>query len=190
MKISIPIEVSARHLHISEQDKNKLFGQNYQLKKYKNISQTGQFATKESVKVIGPKKTFYTMRIVGPERPNSQVELSTTDCFYLGIKSVLKISGNTVGAQKLKIIGPKGSVNIPAIVAMRHIHISNVLAKKYGLKNKQRVRVKIPGVRGLILNNVVVRVHPTFVFRLHLDTDEANAAGVKNNSKGEVLIEK
>ncbi len=190
MKIKIPIEISARHLHLSEQDKDKLFGKNYQLKKYKNISQTGQFATKERVKIIGNKKSSYKMRIVGPVRPNSQIELSVTDCFFLGIKPVFKVSGNTKGAPKLKIKGPKGVASVPAIVAMRHIHISDSLAKKYRLKNKQKVKVKISGIRGLVLDNVIIRVHPTFVFRLHLDTDEANAAGIKHNTRGEIIITK
>lgn len=185
--IKVEVEVSARHLHLSRRDIDKLFGVGYQLQIKNKISQTGQFATVEVVNVKGPKNIYKKIRIVGPERANSQVELAVTDCFYLGIKPVFHISGNTKGAPKLEVIGPKGVVKIPAIVPLRHIHISDKEAIKYGLKNKQQVKVKIPGIRAVIFEKVIVRVHPTFRLRLHLETDEGNAAGVKSGVKGEII---
>lgn len=185
--IKVEVEVSARHLHLSRRDIDKLFGIGYQLQTKNKISQTGQFATVETASVKGPKNYFKKLRIVGPERTSSQIELAVTDCFYLGINPVFHISGDTKGAPKLEVIGPKGKVKIPAIVPLRHIHISDKEAIKYGLKNKQQVKVKIGGSRAVIFEKVVVRVHPTFRFRLHLETDEGNAAGVKSGYKGEVI---
>ncbi len=185
--IKVIVEVSARHIHLSRRDINRLFGRGYQLQVKNSISQTGQFATVETVGLKGPKNEFKKIRIVGPERKKSQIELAVTDCFYLGIKPVYHISGDTKGAPKLEVIGPKGSVKIPAIVPLRHIHISDQEAKKYGLENKQKVKVKISGQRAVIFDKVVVRVHPTFRFRLHLETDEGNAAGVKTGDKGLVI---
>jgi len=183
----VEVEVSARHLHLSRHDIDKLFGVGYQLQIKNKISQTGQYATVEILSVKGPKNSYKKIRIVGPERTSSQIELAVTDCFYLGIKPVFHISGDTKGAPKLEVVGPKGKVRIPAIVPLRHIHISDKEALKFGLKNKQKVKVKIGGSRALIFEKVVVRVHPTFRFRLHLETDEANAASVKSGDKGEVI---
>ncbi len=186
-KIKVQIEVSAKHIHLSRQDIDLLFGKNYQLKKKNNISQTGQFATVETVSLKSKKSEFKNIRIVGPERKESQIELSITDCFKLGLKPVFHISGNTQGAPKVMVLGPKGKVMVPAIVPLRHIHISDQTAKKYGLKNRQIVKVKIKKSRALLFDKVVVRTHPTFRFRLHLDTDEGNAAGVKQGERGEIV---
>jgi putative phosphotransacetylase len=186
--IKVPIEISARHVHLSVRDAKKLFGAGYSFHKKNDISQTGQFATKEIVAIKGLRQSFAKIRIVGPERSASQIELSVTDCFTLGIKPVFHISGNTNKAPKLVVIGPKGQVRLPAIVPLRHIHISDWQAKRFKLKNKQTVLVKVGNVRELVFHKVIVRVHPTFRFRLHLDTDEGNAAGLKSGDVGEIVL--
>jgi propanediol utilization protein len=186
--IKVPVEVSARHIHISQKDAKKLFGVQYVLHKKNDISQTGQFATKETVDLKGTKKTFFHVRIVGPEREKSQIELSVTDCMSLGIPPEFHVSGDTKKAPLLEIIGPVGKVKVPAIVPLRHIHISDQEAKKLKLKNKQIVTVQLLGKRALILQEVIVRVHPSFRFRLHLDTDEGNAAGVKSGDIGTIVL--
>ncbi len=185
--IRVEVEVSAKHIHLSKSDVDKLFGKNYQLTKKNSISQTGQFATRETVDLRTSKNEFKKIRIVGPVRNSSQIELSVTDCFKLGLKPVFHVSGNTTNAPRVLVVGPKGKVMVPAIVPLRHIHISDREAKRYGLKNKQVVKVKVAGNREVLFAKVVVRVHPTFNFRLHLDTDEGNAAGVKLKTKGEII---
>lgn len=187
-KIKVPVEVSARHIHISSRDAKKLFGAKYVLHKKNDISQTGQFATKETVDLKGTKKTFWQVRIVGPEREKSQIELSVTDCFMLGIPPVFHVSGDTKKAPLLEVIGLVGKVKVPAIVPLRHIHISDQEAKKLKLKNKQKVMVRISGARSLVFHDVVIRVHPSFRLRLHLDTDEGNAAGMQKGAYGEILL--
>jgi len=187
-KIKVPIEVSARHLHLSVADVNKLFGNNYKLHKKNDISQTGQFATKEILSVIGPQEKFEKVRIVGPERQQSQLELSITDCYRLGVRPQINVSGDIKGAPQVTVRGPKGRIKVPAIVAKRHLHLSNQDSKKYKLSPGRRVQVKINSQRSIIFDQVIVRIHPTFRFRMHIDTDEANAAGVKAGDMGEMLI--
>jgi propanediol utilization protein len=187
-KIKVPVEVSARHIHISRQDAKKLFGEQYVLHKKNDISQTGQFATKETVVLKGIKKTFLQVRIVGPEREKSQIELSVTDCMLLGVPIVFHVSGDTKKAPCLEVVGPNGKVKVPVIVPLRHIHINDQEAKKLKLKNKQKVMVRITGVRSLVFYDVVIRVHSSYRLRLHLDTDEGNAAGIKKGMHGEILL--
>lgn len=186
-KIKVQIEVSARHLHLSVYDARKLFGKDYKWHKKNDISQTGQFASKEVLSVEGPMGKFEKVRIVGPERKQSQMELSVTDCHRLGIKSKVHVSGNITGAPKVVVKGPKGRVKVSAIVAQRHLHLSQKDSKKYKLRKGQRVKVKVGGKRSVVFNEVIIRVHPTFRFRMHIDTDEANAAGVKSGDKAEII---
>lgn len=179
-------EVSARHIHLSQADFTKLFGKNKSLTPSRAISQPGQFAAKEMVTAQGPKKEF-TLRIVGPVRAKSQVELSISDCISLGIKPVLQVSGKVSKASLLTIIGPQGKIRVQAIVAWRHLHISASQAKAWGLKSGQKIKAEISGERALELKNIVVRTGD-FVTRLHLDTDEANSAGVSTGTKVKLLI--
>ncbi len=183
------VEVSARHLHISKKDLAKLFNKNYTLKKSKDISQPGQFACKETLEVIGPKNSFKKVRIVGPERKDTQIELSITDCVYLGIKPVIRLSGNIKNTPGilLKNKNKKLKIKEGVIVAKRHLHISSKEAKKLKLKDKQKIQITVKGKRASILKEVIVRFG-NFKTRLHLDTDEINALGIKNGSKVELNI--
>lgn len=175
-------EVSARHLHLSQDHINKLFGKDYNLKKLKDVSQPNQFATKETLEVIGPKNIFRKVRIVAPIRKSTQLELSISDCIHLGIKPVLKLSGDLKNSSTFILKGPKRQIRVRGcIVPKRHLHISKDIAKKWKLKNNQKIEVLVKGNRGGILKEVIVRIGD-FKTRLHLDTDEANAMNIKNNS--------
>ncbi|MFA6525427.1 MAG: phosphate propanoyltransferase [Patescibacteria group bacterium] len=179
---TIIAEVSARHIHLSQKDLEKLFGKNYQLKKLKDLSQPHQFATKETLSVKGERGVFPKVRIIGPVRDKTQVELSVTDCFALGIRPSVQISGQVKTASQVILEGPKGRVTAPAIVAMRHLHLSEKQAKMWKYRTGKKISVLIKGERSVILNNVVVRVGD-FDTRLQLDTDEGNAVGLVNNQK-------
>ena len=187
--MKVLIEVSARHIHLSQKDLEALFGENYSLNKIKDLSQPGEFAAKETLTLVGPKKNLENVRIIGPVRENTQVELSITDCFFLGVKPVIKVSGNLAGTEGIKIIGPKNELVLEkgVIVPQRHLHIETAEAEKNGLKTGDIIRVKVEGERGLIFDNVAVRTKDNYVTAVHLDTDEGNAAGVKGSVKGEII---
>jgi len=176
----VKAEISARHIHISRKHLDKLFGKDYQLKPIKSLSQPGEFAADERVEVVGPKSTIM-MRIVGPIRSQTQVELAYTDARSLGVSPKLRVSGDlegTTGGLTLK--GPKGSVRLTrgVIIAHRHLHISSSDAKKWKIKNGQKVRIIIKGPRGMDIREVAARVGDKYATFIHLDTDEANAAGL------------
>ncbi|MDD5749828.1 MAG: phosphate propanoyltransferase [Patescibacteria group bacterium] len=182
-------EISARHIHISRAHLDKLFGKGYELKAIKELSQPGEFAAQEEVKIIGPKNNI-TMRIVGPARKQTQIELAVTDARALGINPIFRVSGDlksSSGGVMLK--GPKGLVKLISglIVPLRHLHISEADAKKWKLKNGQKVKARVGGERGLVFDNIVVRVG-NYNTRIHLDTDEANAAGLGGCSKIDLLV--
>lgn len=174
----IQVEVSARHCHLSQKDADVLFGKNYKFKVMKMVSQPGQFATVEEVVIKGAKSEF-KLRIVGPSRSDSQVELATTDCYRLGIKPVIRVSGNIKGTPGAVLIGPKGKVILKqgVIVAQRHLHISPSEAKVLKVKAGQVISMKIKGSRGLIFNNVIVRSGEGHKKSFQIDTDEGNACG-------------
>ncbi|MDD5566940.1 MAG: phosphate propanoyltransferase [Patescibacteria group bacterium] len=186
------IEVSARHIHLSQKDLFRLFGKNYKLTLLRKISQPGQYAAKETVKVAGPGGVFPKVRVVGPGRLKTQLEISRTDAYFLELNPLMRRSGDLTGTSGgVKVIGPRGSIKMTSgvIIAQRHLHLEPKLAKKYGLKHHQLVSVKIKGQRSLIFHRVVVRSHPG-IDRLsfQIDTDEANAAGVKGRAYGTVLL--
>jgi len=173
-KIKIPVEVSARHIHLSQADLDKLFGKNYKLKKLRDLSQTGEFVAKEILTGLGLK-----FRVIGPARKESQIELSQTDAIKLNINADLRLSGDLKNIKNyLEIKGPKGKAKVKVIIAKRHLHCSKEQAKKFGLKNNQKVNVEISGDRGLIFNNIIVRVDASYNLSCHIDTDEANACGL------------
>lgn len=178
---NVIIETSARHLHLSRKDLDTLFGAGYQLTPKKDLSQPGQFACNEKVKVEGPKGSL-NMSILGPERSASQVEVSFTDARALGIQVPVRESGDIEGSPSVKLVGPAGEVTIPCgvIAAKRHIHVTPADAEKLGLKDKDVVSVKTSGERSVVFNETVVRVSDKFLLRMHIDTDEANAAGADN----------
>lgn len=184
----IQIEVSARHCHLNQQTVNILFGNNYQIKVLKMVSQPGQFASVEEVTIKGPKGE-QKLRIVGPVRPDNQVELAITDCFKLGIKPVLRVSGQIKGTPGAILIGPRGKLEIKegVIVAQRHIHLSVKEALSLKLKNGRLVKVKVTGSRGLIFDQVVVRSGQGHKKSFQIDTDEGNACGWVMGQKGELI---
>ena len=189
MKTQLPIALSNRHIHLSQKDLDILFGEGYELTKFKDLSQPGQFACDEKVDVIGPKKTIKGVRILGPVRGATQFEISVTDAFTLGVEPIIRNSGDLNGTPGAKLVGPKGEVEIDKglIVAARHIHMHTTDGEEYGAKDKDIVSVKITGPRGLVFDNVLVRVHPTYALEMHVDVEEGNAAGVKNGDLVEII---
>ena len=185
--MKIQIEVSARHIHLSQKDLEILFGKNYELKILHKISQPGQFAAKETITLINGNNRIENVRIIGPVRKNSQIEISLTDARTLDIKLPIRISENTLFAPKLIIQNKNKKIKTPAIIAQRHLHVSNEQANKLNLKNNQIISIKIPGKRGLIFDNVVVRAGDKHWLSFQLDTDEANAAGIKGKMYGELV---
>jgi putative phosphotransacetylase len=185
----IHIGVSARHIHLSEKHINILFGQGYFLNVFKALSQPGQFAAEEVVSVQGPKGRMDKIRILGPARGDTQLEISRTDSFTLGLHPPLRQSGDIAGTPGIKVIGPAGSIDLEygVIVAARHIHFHTSDALTLGITDKQMLKVKLNGERPLVLENVLARVSDQFALDLHIDTDEANAAGVRTDEYAEIL---
>ncbi len=188
MSKEILVETSARHVHLSQSDLETLFGKDAKLTVKKDLSQPGQFACEERVTVVGPKRELKGVSILGPVRPATQVEISLTDARSIGVSAPIRESGDTAGSAGCKLIGPCGEVEIAegVIVAKRHLHITPEDAAKFGVQDKQNIRVKIESEqRSTIFDDVVVRVSPKFGLAMHIDTDEANAAfGLKN---GEIV---
>ena len=184
----ILIETSARHLHVSRADLDVLYGPGYQLTNKKDLSQPGQFACEEKVTVVGPKGEL-KMSILGPERSATQVEVSLTDARTLGLKPPVRESGDIAGTPGAKLIGPAGELEIKegVMVAKRHIHFHTSEAKEFGVVDKQIVGVKYEGPRGVIFEEVGCRVSDNYALAMHIDTDEANAAGISGNVEGTLI---
>lgn len=187
--IKVPVEVSARHCHLSRQHIDKLFGKGYQLKELKKVSQPGQYASKEKIKIKGPKGEL-SLRIVAPERKQTQVELTATECYWTGIKPVLRISGDLKGSAGAVLIGPKGQIKINkgVIVAQRHLHLSSDELKKLKLRKGQNISIKVKSKRGLRFDNVVVRTGDEHKMAFQIDTDEGNGCGWKPGLRGELVV--
>lgn len=184
----IPIEISARHVHLNEQDWQTLFSTPHPTVS-KLISQRPQFLATERVDLIGPKSSMIGVGVVGPLRERTQVELSYTEARFLGITAPLVVSGNLGSAATITLRGPKGQITVPAaITPKRHIHASLDEADQAGLRDGDEVSIEVPGERGGRLDHVVVRTHPTFTWRVHLDTDEANAFGVQAGTEATIRI--
>lgn len=187
--MSIMVETSARHLHVTPQDLETLFGAGHELTPKKDLSQPGQFACEEKVTVVGPRGEM-KMSILGPVRKATQVEVSLTDARALGLTPPVRESGDISGSAPCKLVGPAGEVELKegVIVAKRHIHMRPEDAERFGVKDKQIVSVKLNTEgRSLIFGDTVVRVRPDFALAMHIDTDEANAAGAKGNVDGEII---
>lgn len=180
----IPVGISNRHVHLSQGDLDTLFGPGYELTKIKDLSQPGQTACKETVTVVGPKGAIEKVRILGPARMNTQVEILAGDSFKLGIAGKLRMSGNLTGTPGITLVGPKGSVQTTAgvIVAQRHIHMVPLEAERFGVKDADIVNIRVNGPRGGILSNVAVRVSFASALECHVDTEEANAFGMTSRS--------
>lgn len=186
----ILVETSARHVHVTEETLEILFGKGAKLTKKKDLSQPGQYACEERVTVVGPKKEIPNVSILGPTRPADQVELSATDARSIGCAIAIKESGEVAGTPSCKLVGPCGEVELKegVIVAKRHIHMIPETAEKLGLQNKDVVWVKIETPeRKAILGDVVVRVSDKFADAMHIDTDESNAIGATPNLMGEII---
>ena len=189
MAKEVLVEISARHVHVSEKDLEILFGAGHKLTPKKDLSQPGQFACEEKVTVIGPKSSMKAS-ILGPTRPDTQVELSLTDARAIGVTAPIRESGDVAGSGACKLVGPAGEVELTegVIAAKRHIHMTKADAEKYGITDKQIVSVKIPTEgRALIFGDVVARVSDSYALAMHIDTDEANAALVPGSCIGEIL---
>ena len=184
------IETSARHIHVSQEDLETLFGKGYELTNKKDLSQPGQFACEERVKIIGPKRELNGVSILGPVRKETQLEISMTDARSIGIAAPVRESGDTEGTPGCKVVGPCGEIEIDhgVIVAKRHIHMTPADAEEFGVENKQIVSVKVTGTgRELVFGDVVVRVSDSFKLAMHIDTDECNAALLSPNMEGELI---
>lgn len=181
----IPVGVSNRHLHLSQADLDSLFGAGYQLTPIKDLSQPGQFACKETVTICGPKGAIEKVRVLGPVRSKTQVEILTGDGFKLGVSAPARLSGDLAGSPGITIIGPKGSVQTKEglIVAQRHIHMTPQDAARYGVHDGQIVDIEIEGPRGGTYANVAVRANDASALECHVDTEEANAMSINSSTK-------
>lgn len=179
----IPIGVSNRHVHVSRADLDRLYGKDYALTHKSELGQPGQFAANETVTLQGPKGTFEHVRILGPVRSQSQVEISKTDSFRLGVKAPITLSAHLQGTPGITLIGPRGTVDLPCgvIIAKRHIHMTPAQAAARHLKDGQIVDVETFGERRGILGDVIIRVSDTAGLEMHIDVDEANACSLSNH---------
>lgn len=184
------VETSARHVHVTKEHLEILFGEGYELTKKKDLSQPGQFACNERVAVIGTKGQFPAVSILGPVRPATQVEISASDARTLGVNAPVRESGDIAGSAPCKLVGPKGEVEISegVIVAKRHIHMTPADAESFGVKDKDVVSVKIDSPeRSLVFGDVVVRVSDKFTLAMHIDTDESNAVLAPAGTMGTIV---
>lgn len=188
-RIFVPVASSARHIHLCRADVEKLFGKGYQLQKFRDLSQPGQFACKEQLTVVGPKGQLQKVRVLGPERKATQVEIAFTDSFALGIRPPVRMSGKTSDTPGCKLIGPAGEADISegVIVAARHLHLSAAQATMFGLKDGQSVSLRSEGERAVVFENVIVRAGNGHDMEVHIDTDEANAAAMAGSTMMEVI---
>lgn len=190
MSKTVMVETSARHIHVTQEVFEQLFGAGAVLTKKKDLSQPGQYACDEKVTVVGPKGEF-KMTILGPVRNATQVELSLSDARKIGVAAPVRESGDIAGTPGCKLIGPKGEVEITegVIAAKRHIHLDEKTAEEFGVKDKQIVSLKVGGNdRNLIFGDVVIRVSDKFAPAAHIDTDESNAAGLAGAVDGEIIV--
>ena len=190
MENKVLVETSARHIHVTKADLEVLFGKDFVLSHKKDLSQPGQFATNEKVEIVGPKSSLKGVSILGPERPETQVEISATDARAIGVAAPVRESADIKGSAPCKVIGPAGSIELTegVIVAKRHIHFDPASAEAFGVADKEVVQVKVTSAdRSLIFDDVVCRVSPKYALAMHIDVDESNAAGCSGVVYGEVI---
>ena len=185
----IPIGVSGRHVHLSRQHLDALFGAGYALKKMKDQTQTSQYASEETVDIMTTKGAFTRVRILGPVRKDTQIELSLSDAVKLGINPPIRDSGNIAGSPGVVMVGPNGTITLDqgVIVALRHIHMTPADAERFGVKDKDIVNVECCGERAMTMGQVLVRVNEQFALEMHVDTDEGNAACLKTGQKVRIV---
>lgn len=187
---TVLVEISARHVHVTKEHLEILFGKGYELTPKKNLSQPGQFACEERVDIIGPKRELKNVSILGPCRKATQVEISLTDARSIGVTAPIRESGDVAASGACKLVGPKGEVDLTegVIAAKRHIHMTPADAEKFGVKDGEIVSVKLPTEgRALTFDDVVIRVSENYALAMHIDTDEANAAAVPGKCQGEIV---
>lgn len=185
----VKVEISARHVHVTDEQLEILFGKGHKLTPKKELSQPGQYAAEEKVEIVGPKGSLKAS-ILGPTRNAGQVELSLTDARTLGLEAMIRESGNIAGTKGCKLVGPEGEVELQegVIAAKRHVHLDPKTADEFGVKNGDVVSIKVgDSERNLVFGDVVVRVKDSFAPAVHVDTDEGNAAGLKGTTEGELI---
>lgn len=190
MANKVLVETSARHIHVSQEHLEILFGKGATLTNKKDLSQPGQYACVERLTVVGPKRELAGVTILGPVRPATQVEISLTDARSIGVAAPIRESGDTKGSAPCKLVGPCGEVELEegVIVAKRHVHLTPEAAAEFGVADKEIVGLKLTSAdRSAILGDVVIRVNANFAPAAHLDTDEANAAGLSGEVYGEIV---
>lgn len=188
--LPVPIHVSARHLHIRQEDLETLFGSGARLTKLRDLMQPGEFAANETLAVTGPNgKKFPQVRILGPARSATQVELSYTDSRFLSLGLPLRISGDIAGTASVILEGPRGTLHLKegAIRALRHLHMHTDEARAFRIENGQKIRIRSSGPLALVFENVIARVSPNALLEMHIDTDEGNAAGLPDESFGVIV---
>jgi putative phosphotransacetylase len=187
--MKIKIEVSARHIHLSEKDLNILFGEGYKLTPIRDLSQKGEFAAEETIDLKFGDRIIKGVRIIGPIREKTQVELSRTDCFFFKLDAPLRLSGNIDNSAGITLIGPEEQIDLSegVIVAKRHLHCNQEECSENKLKEGDIISVKTEGERSVVFNNVEVRVKDNYVLAIHIDTDEGNTAGIYSMGEGEIL---
>mgnify|MGYP000908795693 CR=1 FL=1 len=190
-KNEVLVEISARHAHVTDEHLEILFGKGATLTPKKELSQPGQYACAEKIDVVGPRSTIKGVTILGPTRPITQIEVSLTDARTLGVQAMVRMSGSIEGTNGCTLVGPKGEVTIKEglIAAKRHIHLNENEAKEFDLQDGEEVLVKITSdqERSLTFDEVIIRIKDSFVAAMHIDTDEANAAGMSQSVMGEII---
>ena len=185
----VPVGISGRHVHLSREHLDALFGPGYELTKKKDLSQPGQYASEETVDIMTTKGAFTRVRILGPVRKDTQIELALTDTVKLGINPPIRDSGNVAGSPGVVLVGPNGTITLDqgAIVALRHIHMTPADAQRFGVKDKDIVQVECPGERAMTMGQVLIRVSDQYALEMHVYTDEGNAACLKTGDKVRIL---
>jgi acetate kinase len=180
------VEVSAHHIHLTQEHVEALFGKGHQLTKHADLSQPGQYACKEQLTIVGPKGRIERVRVLGPARKYTQIEIAMTEQFKVGVHPPIRESGDIADSPGCTLESPTGSVKVDrgVICALRHVHMTPEDALRYGVRDKSVVRVRIAGDRELVFGDVLIRVDPNFALAMHIDTDEANAASVKTGAQG------
>lgn len=189
MEDKIPLGISNRHVHLAEHDLLTLFGPAQALTRWRDLSQPGQFASEQKVTLVGPNGVIEHVRVLGPVRKRTQVEISVSDCIKLGVKAPIRDSGDLAGSAAITVVGPVGSVTLKegCIIAARHIHMHPADAQRFGLADGDRVNVKCSGARGVVFFEVLVRVNEHYKLEMHIDIDEANAAALRNGDLVEII---
>jgi len=190
MLCEVKLGISARHIHVSQEDLEKLFGVGVVLHPFKDLGQPGQYACEERIDIVGPKGSLQGLRILGPVRKQTQIELAPADARKIGLNPPLRDSGDLAGTPGIEIVGPKGTVAISegVIIASRHIHLDTATAVKLQLYDKALVKVRIKGKRCVVFEDVLIRVRDDFMPEMHIDTDEGNACMSENDDMVEVIF--